>query len=296
MPALNYAERYQRALEQAYPYVLNFGALYATPNNGRFRWDGAKTILIPSISTTGRVDANRDVIGTIGRNYDNNWVPKTLTFERKWDTLVHPMDIDETNMTTSIANITQVFNEEQKFPEMDAYTISKLYADWIAAGMTADTTTPSASNILTIWDNLVKAMDKQRVPKVGRIAYITADVQAFLKNSDKIQRSVVVDTNNGNVNREVFRLDGVELVQVPDELLKTAYDFSQGWAVGAAAKQINLAIVQTGAVITPSKYTFSTLDAPSAMSQGKWAYYEESYGDVFLLANKKYGVQFNMDA
>ena len=36
--AVNYATEYGRALSQAFPYALNFGALYATPNNGRFRW------------------------------------------------------------------------------------------------------------------------------------------------------------------------------------------------------------------------------------------------------------------
>ena len=34
---LNYATEYSRALSQAFPYVLNFGALYSTPNNGRYR-------------------------------------------------------------------------------------------------------------------------------------------------------------------------------------------------------------------------------------------------------------------
>ena len=37
MNAINYATQYAQALAQAYPYVLNFGRLYATPNNGRYR-------------------------------------------------------------------------------------------------------------------------------------------------------------------------------------------------------------------------------------------------------------------
>lgn len=53
MAVLNYAKQYQQALEQNFPYVLYFGALYATPNNGRYKWVNAKTIEIPSISTTG---------------------------------------------------------------------------------------------------------------------------------------------------------------------------------------------------------------------------------------------------
>ena len=65
---VNYASEYSNALAQQFPYVLNFGALYATPNNGRYRWVNAKTIEIPSITTTGRVDADRDSIATAQRN------------------------------------------------------------------------------------------------------------------------------------------------------------------------------------------------------------------------------------
>ena len=121
MAGINYAEQYARALAQSYPYVLNFGALYATENNGRYRMgEDGKTIYIPNISTTGRVAADRDTIATATRNYDNAWEPKTLSNQRKWSTLVHPKDIDQTNEVASIQNITRVFNEEQKFPEMDA--------------------------------------------------------------------------------------------------------------------------------------------------------------------------------
>ena len=157
---LNYATDYQSALEQAFPYVLYFGKLYSTPNNGRFRWTNSKTIEIPSISTTGRTNAG------------------------KWATLVHPKDIDQTNMVASIANITKVFNEEHKFPEMDAYTISKIYYDWSTTvsgdsahkgytGHVADATAPTVDNILTLFDNMMLAMDNKRVPVSGRILYVT---------------------------------------------------------------------------------------------------------------------------
>ncbi|MBY2431577.1 capsid protein, partial [Clostridioides difficile] len=96
MAALNYAKEYSNVLAQAYPYTLNFGDLYATPNNGRYRWTGSKTIEIPTISTTGRVDSNRDTIAVAQRNYDNAWEPKVLTNQRKWSTLVHPADINQT--------------------------------------------------------------------------------------------------------------------------------------------------------------------------------------------------------
>ena len=137
MPGINYAQQYSRELAQAYPYVLNFGRLYATENNGRYRMgEDGKTVYIPRITTTGRVDSDRDTIAMATRNYDNSWEPKTLTHQRKWSTLVHPKDIDQTNQAASIANITRVYNEEQKFPEMDAYLISQLYKLWTSTDAT----------------------------------------------------------------------------------------------------------------------------------------------------------------
>ena len=132
MAALNYAEQYQQYLEQEFPYVLYFGALFAAPNNGRYKWVDSQTIKVPTITTTGRVDGDRDTIGTRKRNYNNAWTPLILSNHRTWQTLVHPQDIDQTNQAASIANITRVYNEEQKFPEMNAYLISKLFADWTA--------------------------------------------------------------------------------------------------------------------------------------------------------------------
>jgi hypothetical protein len=53
-------------------------------------------------------------------------------------------------------------------------------------------------------------------------------------------------------------------------------------------------LVHPTAVITPVSYTFSRLDEPSAGSEGKWIYYEESFEDVFVLNNKADAIQFNI--
>lgn len=303
MAALNYATSYERTLDQAFPYVLNFGALYATPNNGRYRWVNSKTIEIPRLSTTGRVNADRDTIAQASRNYDNSWETKTLANERKWSTLVHPMDVDETNMTATIGNITQVFNEEQKFPEMDAYLISKLYSLWTTSvsaegytGKTADTTALTTANVLTVFDNLMLKMDNARVPANGRILYCTHEVKTMLKQATQIQRSWDVQSSADSINRAVSRLDEVQVVGVPASLMKTAYVFTTGYAPAEQAKQINMMLVHPLAVITPHKYSFAQLEAPSALSEGKYVYYEESYEDVFILNNKADAIQFNVEA
>ena len=292
--ALNYATEYSRALSQAFPYVMNFGALYATPNNNRYRWVNAKTIEIPSISTTGRVNADRDTVAFAQRNYDNAWETKTLKNERKWSTLVHPMDIDQTNMVTTISNLTQVFNEEQRFPEMDAYTVSKIFQDWETLGKQADTTELTVSNVLSVFDDLMLKMDNARVPSNGRILYVTHEVKKLLNNADKVQRQINVESGPNAIDRRVNRLDEVQVIGVPATLMKTLYKFTTGWEIAAGADQINMFLVHPLAVITPVSYTFSRLDAPSALSEGKYTYYEESFEDVFILNKKADAIQFNI--
>lgn len=292
MPALNYAESYSSALAQAYPYSLNFGALYSTENNARYKWVDSKTIKIPSISTTGRVDSDRDTIGVARRNYDNAWEPKVLANQRKWSTLVHPADIAETNMVATIQNITQVYNEENKFPEMDAYLISKIYADWAALGKTALTDAITAENVLTIFDTLMLAMSNKRVPPNGRILYCTYEISNVIKNAKEIMRTVSLQSGGSAISRAATSIDQVEIVPVPSELMKTAYDFTTGWKAAAGAKQINMLLIHPNAVITPVSYQFAKLDEPSAGSEGKYVYFEESFEDVFILNKKADAIQF----
>lgn len=301
MGKLNYADQYLSALEQNFPYVLNYGKLYSTPNNGRFRWVNSKTIEIPSIATTGRIDADRDTIAFAQRNYSNKWVPKTLENQRKWSTLVHPRDIDETNMVATIGNITQVFNEEHKFPEMDAYCISKIYADWTSMKNpddeqlhVADTTVLTTANILSVFDSLMLKMDNGRVPATGRVLYVTFETLYILKEAEKISRSMDITSGPNAIDRRVNRLDQVEIIGVPSTLMKTLYDFTSDYKIDDDAQQINMFLVHPLAVITPVSYAFSKLDAPSAMSEGKYVYYEESFEDVFVLENKSNAIQFNV--
>lgn len=292
MQPLNYASDYQRVLDQEWPYVLYFGELHNPSNNSLFRWENANTIYIPSIMTTGRVDGNRDVVGTAQRRYENNWEPKILTQHRMWDTLVHPADITQTNMVASIGNITRVYNETQKFPEMDAYLVSKVYADWVAQGFTAMEETITSANVLSIFDRIMQQFTEKRTPPTGRLLYVTPEVKTALKQAQEIQRSFDVQSGASVINRTVNSLDQVTIKEVPPELMRTVYDFTVGWTPGTSARQIQMLMVHQQAVIAPKYYTFATLDAPAAINHGKYYYYEEAMEDVFILNNKATSIQF----
>ena len=292
MNELNYAKVYSEALAQAFPYALNFGALYATKNNGRYRFKGGKTVEIPVINTTGRVNSDHDGIDALTRNYENSWETKELGNQRKWSTLIHPADVDQTDYAATISNITSVFNNEHKFPEMDAYTVSKIYSDWSALGKSAETTVLTAENVLSVFDDLMADMTEKRVPVCGRILYVTPAVMKLLKSSSAIGRNLDVKSSDGHVNRTVTMLDGVSVVEVPASLMKTAYDFSDGWAVAGNASQIGMLLIHPESVITPVSYEFACIDEPSACTGGKYAYYEESFEDVFILNRRADGIAF----
>ena len=295
MAAVNYAEAYERALAQAYPNVLNFGELYNVANNRTYKFVDAKTIHIPSISVTGRKNVNRDAIdGTFQRNVDNEWETKTLTFYREWSTSIDPADVMDTNMVLTIQNATQVFNETQKFPEKDAYTISKIYADWVAEGKTADTTALTVDNVLAVFDRLMEQMDEALVPAQGRLLYVTPAVKTLLKQASNIGLSRSVQNGENTINRVVDRLDEIKLISVPSFLMKTAYTFSTGFEPSNSAKQINLFLVHPSAILTPSKYAFVGMEAPAAGTKGDYIYYEKEYADVFILNNRTGAIAFNV--
>lgn len=295
MATLNYATKYERALAQAYPNVLHFSELHNTANNSTYKFLDAKTIKIPFLTTTGRKDVNRDEIdGTFARTVDKDDQTLTMAFYREWSTLIDPADMDETNQTVTITNATKVFNETQKFPEKDAYLISKLYKDWTAFGKEADTTELSVENILSVFDNLMEKMDEALVPAAGRILYVTPAVNKLLKNAEGLVRNINVQANNGLVDRVVSRLDEVKIVSVPSSLMKTAYNFSNGFVAKEDAAQVNMLLIHPTAVITPEKYEFAGTEAPSAHTKGDYLYYEKSYEDVFIINKRIAAIEFNI--
>ncbi len=294
MAVVNYAELYSKALLQAFPYVLHFGALWNSPNKDIYKVVDADTIKIPHITTSGRVDGDRDTIGGFTRNHDNEWVTKQLRNHRTWETLIHPMDVQQTGGVMAIQNATKVYNQEQKFPEMDAYTISALYSDYIVSN--ADKVVKvdlTVDNVLSEFDKLMEAMDEARVPQQGRILYVTPHVKTLLKQAKDIQRIISAEGGEKSVNRNISRIDEVMIEPaVPSELMKTVYDFTKGWKVGASARQLHMLLIHPTAVLPCVNYTFAALDEPSAKTKGKQLYFEESFEDMFALDYKMGAIAF----
>jgi hypothetical protein len=288
---VNYAAEYSRALAQPYEYWSYFAAIWASENSNRYRPGIGKTMYIPSIEVSGAVDVNRNSInGTFNRNWNNQWQAVDLQMDREWDTLIDPMDIVESDDVATIGNITMAFNRLQKIPEMDAFMASKL-AGFASAFGGVSTQSLTSSSILTEWDNALEYMTNQRVNRDRLYAYMTPGTYKLLKQATGLTRFIEVTDGIRAVDRNVARLDGVTIVEVPAAMMKTAYLFTQGWAIDTAhAAQINFLLVDPMAVAAPIKYETSMMSAPTAQSKGKYLYYERYYYGAFILNQRQAGV------
>lgn len=287
---VNYAAEYSRSLAQAYPYLSYFAAIWASENSNRYRTGMGKTMYIPTVSTSGAKDVNRDQItGTFNRNWNNTWQAVELQMDREWDTLVDPLDITETNDIATIANITRAFVELQKIPEMDAFLASKL-AEFAGNFGGVSTATFNSSTCLTEWDNALEYMTNQRINRDRLIAYMTPAAYKLFKQTTGLTRFIEVTNGIQAVDRNIARLDGVTIIEVPADMMKTAYTFTEGWAIADGAAQIDFVLVDPMAVAAPIKYETAMMSAPTAQSKGKYLYYERYYYGAFILNQRQAGV------
>ena len=289
--SLNYASQYGKAIQTAYPYLSYYADLWNMGESYRFRPLNGKTVYIPIVTTSGARAANRDSIdGSFSRNFNIDWQAMTLTMDREWDTLVDPLDVVETNEVATIANVTKVFNEQHKIPEQDAYMSMKLAGFAAAQGGTSTESLTSAT-ILTEWDKAIEYMTNQRVNRDRVKCKMTPTAYKLLKQATGLTRFIEVTNGVQAVDRNVAKLDGVEIIEVPADMMKTAYTFTSGWAIDTDhAQQINFLLYDPDAIAAPIVYDVSMISPGSAQTKGKDIYYERYYYDVFMLAQRGAGV------
>lgn len=299
MAVYSYAEQFERELQQKYSRELISYDL--TQSNPSIKFINAQTIKLPRVALSGYKDHNRNSLGFNTGTITNDWEPKKLMHDRDIEFALDPMDVDETNLVLEVANIQNVFEEEQAIPEKDSYRFSKLYVEaktYTSKGAVIDNTVLSAATVLDWFDTQMEYMDDNSVPSEGRILYVTPAMNKMIKNAQQIQRSINVNSNNGNIDRRVYSLDDVTIKKVPSARFKTKYNFTDGCVPAEDAKQINMMLVHPSCVVSRDKYAYMKLFTPGSDSRtaDKYVYQNRYYTDTFLIENKACGIAINAES
>ena len=299
MTVYNYAEQFEQALHQKYAKELASVDLFNS--NPQVKFINAQTIKLPNITVSGYKDHNRQTIGFNSGTISNDWEPKKLEHDRDIEFAIDPMDVDETNLVVSIANIQNTLETEQGIPEKDCYVFSKLYTEagkYAANGATIDTTTLTAENILQKFDDAMEKMDEAGVPSEGRILYVTPAVNKLFKQAKDIQRVLGVNGSNGDVKRSIYSLDDVKIKQVQSARMKSQYNFTNGCVATDEAKQMNFILIHPSCEVAREKYSYIKVFTPGHDSRTADNYLLQSrfYMDAFLIKNKAAGIFINATA
>lgn len=294
MAVYEYAEQFTQLLQQKYAKELCSDAL-AQSNQG-IKFINAQTIKLPRMSLSGYKDHTRTPGFNTG-TMSNDWEPKRLMHDRDIEFWIDPLDIDETNLTLSVANIQNTFETEQAIPEKDSYRFSKLYAELVAYSGRISTTLVDAANFLEAFDEEMAIMDDASVPAEGRILYVTPSMNKIVKNAQGIERSITV-TAATSINRKVHSLDDVTIKMVPAARMKTLYNFTDGCVADEGAGQINWILIHTSCVVCRDKYSYIKLFSPGTDSRTAdgYLYQNRNFGDLFLLERKVPGCAMNVTA
>lgn len=284
MAVLEYATIFSNVLRELYGQELTCYDLFQS--NSDIKIVNGKDIKIPKLSVSGYKDHDRNANGFNSGTYSNGYETKTLDHDRDIEFGIDPMDVDETNLVVTIANIQKRFDKTQAIPELDCYTYSKLYAEAVRVGATIKTAALTAANVLSDFDDNLEAFSEAGVPLDRVIMYCTPKYNKLLKNADGIQRTLEISSAK-NIDRRVRSLDDIaKIKEVPSARLKSLFNFTDGCVADPTAKQIDYILIDPEAQVSRNKYSYIKVFTPGTDSRT---------ADKYIYQNRRFNGTFGID-
>lgn len=216
---LNYAEQWSPELLA----ILMQGTLTSPFITSNVRWLDAKTFHFTQMSVSGYKNHKRSGGWNTGE-YNQKDVPYTVTHDRDVQFMVDKADVDETNQTASMQNISRIFEQTQAVPETDALFFSKVAQ---AAQNTelyhseTSATEYTTENVFAKLKAILAAGKLRRYKANGSlIMYVSSDIMDKLEMSKEFTRKIeMTQIAEGGLGIEtrVTDIDGVTLMEVVDD-------------------------------------------------------------------------------
>lgn len=294
MPNLNYAERWQNELLEIYQQ----GTLISPFMTTAVKWLSAKTFHFTQMATSGYKQHSRDGGWNKG-SYVQTDVPFTLKHDRDIQFLVDKLDVDETNETASIQNISNVFTETQSVPESDALFFSRVATaaqkleGYHSASALADW---NEDNVVPKLKKMIAAGKLRRYRAMSAlIMYVRTEIMDLLEQSKSFTRKIeLTQIAEGGIGIEtrVTDLDGVTLMEViDDERFYDNFNFESedgGFVPAEGAHKINVLIASPLTTKFVPKIASIYFFAPGSHTEGDgYLYQNRAVSDVFTFPNGK---------
>lgn len=313
MPNLNYAEVWEPELLE----IRIQDTLCSPFITQNVRWLDAKTFHFTQMNTSGYKNHNRNG-GWNSGSYVQTDVPFTLTHDRDIQFLVDKADVDETNQTASIQNISRTFEQTQAAPETDALFFSKVAekAQTLEGYHSSTARTGSngytKDNVFSKLKSMLSAGKLRRYRAKGAlIIYVDTFIMDLLEQSTEFTRKIeMTQIAEGGIGIEtrVTEIDGVPVMEVIDNerfydkfdfnpedggfepVKKVAADTSKGIEAVTGSHKINVLIACGLTCKVVPKISSIYYFNPGTHTEGDgYLYQNRSLSDVFVFPNGKDG-------
>lgn len=288
--SINHAEKYSDELLTIYAdnsYVAPFIA-------DNVKWIDAKTFHFTSMQVGGY--KNHSIQGGWNRqSIEQKDHPYTVEQDRDVEFFVDKREVDESNKTASIQNISNTFETTQATPEKDAYFFSKVATKAVEVKRSTNTAIASytAENVFTKVTQFISKLKRYR--NKGLIVFVRSEIMDLLAVSKELSKSIDTTTLTSNegkaIETRITKINGTILVEVlDDDRFYSAFNFTDGYAPATGAYKINMLGATPLTTKMVSKIASIYMFAPGDHTQGDgYLYQNRAHYDTFLFPNGKNG-------
>lgn len=280
--SLENAEKYSSELDRMFAQKSATG--FFADNALAAKFVGAKTVIIPDVDFQGLADYDRDTGFTKGAITVSN-TSYTMAMDRARSLQIDREDMSETGVANLAGKILGEYVRTKVVPECDAYVISKLAGLAMTRANVIDGDTDKPYKALCDLINNVQSTvgyDEELV------AFVDSYMYAELQNSSEISRMMTVsDFKQGDINLKVKSINGVAVIPVVAERMKTAYTFNSandgGFTPAANSRDIYMLVCpKSGAHLVKKTEKMRIFTPEQNIDADAYKFDYRIYYDVFV--------------
>ena len=239
--SLQFAEKFTGELDKAYVQKAVTG--FFADNVLRAKFVGAKTVIVPDIDFVGLVNYDRDN-GFARSAVTVAHQPFTMGMDRGRSIEIDREDLDETGISNLAGSIMGEYVRTKVVPETDAYVLSKLAG---VANEKSHTVAWNGTKPYSVVTQLVNEVYDKAGYDEELVCFIDKTAYAAIENSTELSKSITVsEFKQGDVNLKVKSINGVAIIPVSSDRMKSLYNFdgeAGGFTPDGSAKDIHMLVL-----------------------------------------------------